>query len=216
MNDDILDGREIPAEEQEQLKEKIIDVDADKLKFYEDLRQKAKGWTNSKGGAWGGKLGEYLFLLPDFFILVARLALDKRVPSKQKLMAGGIVAYLIMPIDLIPDFIPVIGHVDDLVLVVLGLNICRRRGGKHHAFHQRIAGQAIGAMQPRISSLAHGIQTRHIGAALQIGVDAAAGVVRRGHNGYGVAGDVYAQAQQSFIDIGEMAFYKISRLVADV
>jgi uncharacterized membrane protein YkvA (DUF1232 family) len=123
MNDDILDGREIPAEEQEELKEKIIDVDADKLKFYEDLRQKAKGWTNSKGGAWGGKLGEYLFLLPDFFILVARLALDKRVPSKQKLMAGGIVAYLIMPIDLIPDFIPVIGHVDDLVLVVLGLNM---------------------------------------------------------------------------------------------
>ncbi len=123
MNDDIFDGREIPADEQEKLKEKIIDVDADKLKFYEDLRQKAKGWTKNKGGAWGGKLGEYLFLLPDFFILVARLALDKRVPSKQKLMAGGIVAYLIMPIDLIPDFIPVIGHVDDLVLVVLGLNM---------------------------------------------------------------------------------------------
>ncbi len=123
MNDDILQGREMPAEEQEELKEKIVDVDAEKLKFYEDLRKKAKGWTNKKGGAWGGKLGEYLFLLPDFFILVARLALDKRVPSKQKLMAGGIVAYLIMPIDLIPDFIPVIGHVDDLVLAVLGLNM---------------------------------------------------------------------------------------------
>ena len=123
MNDDILNGREMPAEEQEQLKEKIVDVDAEKLKFYEDLRQKAKGWTGKKGGALGGKLGEYLFLLPDFFILVARLALDKRVPKKQKLMAGGIVAYLIMPIDLIPDFIPIIGHVDDLVLVVLGLNM---------------------------------------------------------------------------------------------
>jgi uncharacterized membrane protein YkvA (DUF1232 family) len=123
MNDDILNGREIPAEEQEQLKEKFVEVDAEKLKFYEDLRKKAKDWTNHKGGSWGGKLGEYLFLLPDFFILVARLALDKRVPSKQKLMAGGILAYLIMPIDLIPDFIPVIGHVDDLVLVVLGLNM---------------------------------------------------------------------------------------------
>ncbi len=123
MNDDILSGREIPAEEQEQMKERIIDVDEDKLKFYEDLRRKAKGWTKEKGGALGGKMGEYLFLLPDFFILVCRLAVDKRVPTKQKLMAGGIIAYVIMPLDIIPDFIPLIGHVDDLVLVVMGLNM---------------------------------------------------------------------------------------------
>lgn len=123
MTDDILSGQEIPAEEQEKLKEKIIDLDDEKLKFYEDLRRKAKNWTSQKGGKLGGKLGEYLFLLPDFFILVSRLALDKRVPSKQKLMVGGIIAYLIMPIDIIPDFIPVIGHVDDLVLVVMGLNM---------------------------------------------------------------------------------------------
>jgi uncharacterized membrane protein YkvA (DUF1232 family) len=36
---------------------------------------------------------------------------------------GGIIAYLILPLDIIPDFIPVIGYVDDLVLVVLGLNL---------------------------------------------------------------------------------------------
>lgn len=123
MNEDILNGREIPAEEQEQMKERIVDVDADKLKFYEDLRKKAKGWTQNKGGSIGGKLGEYLFLLPDFFILVCRLAIDKRVPSKQKLLAGAVVAYVIMPIDIIPDFIPIIGQVDDLVLVVMGLNM---------------------------------------------------------------------------------------------
>ena len=123
MNDDILNSKEIPAEEQEKIKEKIVDIDADKLKFYEDLRRKAKDWSQHKGGAIGGKLGEYLFLLPDMFILVCRLALDKRVPTKQKLMAGGIVAYVIMPLDIIPDFIPVIGHVDDLVLVVMGLNM---------------------------------------------------------------------------------------------
>ncbi|MDY0152263.1 MAG: YkvA family protein [Candidatus Cloacimonas sp.] len=123
MNDDILNGREIPAEEQEKIKEKIVDVDGAKLKFYEDLRRKAKGWTHNKGGSIGGKVGEYLFLLPDFFILVCRLAVDKRVPGKQKLMAAGIVAYVIMPLDIIPDFVPVIGHVDDLVLVVMGLNM---------------------------------------------------------------------------------------------
>ena len=36
---------------------------------------------------------------------------------------GGVVAYVMMPVDLIPDFIPVLGFVDDLVLVVMGLNM---------------------------------------------------------------------------------------------
>jgi len=36
---------------------------------------------------------------------------------------GGVIAYVMMPIDLIPDFIPVLGFVDDLVLIVLGLNM---------------------------------------------------------------------------------------------
>lgn len=123
MTDDILNGREMPAEEQEKLEEKIIDLDPDKLKFYEDLRRKAKDWTKQKGGSTGNKLAEYLFLLPDFFIMVARLAVDKRISVKQKAKVAGIIAYLIMPLDIIPDFIPVIGHVDDLVLLVMGLNI---------------------------------------------------------------------------------------------
>lgn len=123
MNDDILNGREMPAEEQEQIKEKIVDLDDAKLKFYEDLRRKAKGWTQQKGGSIGGKLGEYLFMLPDFFILVCRLAVDKRVTAKQKMVVGGIIAYVIMPLDIIPDFIPILGSVDDLVLVVMGLNM---------------------------------------------------------------------------------------------
>jgi uncharacterized membrane protein YkvA (DUF1232 family) len=45
------------------------------------------------------------------------------VPKRKKVIAGAILAYLIMPLDIIPDFIPVIGHIDDLVLVVLGLNM---------------------------------------------------------------------------------------------
>ena len=62
-------------------------------------------------------------MLPDFFILVCRLAVDKRVSTKHKLFVSGIIAYLVMPLDIIPDFIPVIGYVDDLVLAVLGLNL---------------------------------------------------------------------------------------------
>ena len=123
-NDDVIDSKEIPAEEQEKIRDKIIDdIDSTKLKFYEDLRKKIMGWTKEQLGSLGGKLGEYVFLLPDFFILICRLAMDKRVPVKQKMIVAGIITYVMMPIDLIPDFIPVIGLVDDLVLVVLGLNL---------------------------------------------------------------------------------------------
>ncbi|MCB5266372.1 MAG: DUF1232 domain-containing protein [Candidatus Cloacimonetes bacterium] len=123
MNDEVLETREIPVEEQDSINDRIIDMDRNKLQFYENLRKKAKGWTREKTGKLGGKVAEYLFLLPDFFVLVTRLAVDKRVPAKQKLLVTGVIAYLIMPFDIIPDFIPIIGYVDDLVLVVLGLNL---------------------------------------------------------------------------------------------
>ncbi len=123
-DDDVLESKEIPREEEEKIRAKVInDVTGKKLKFYEDLRKKIMGWTKEQLGSLGGKLGEYVFLLPDFFILVCRLAVDKRVPVKQKMIVAGIITYIMMPIDLIPDFIPVIGLVDDLVLVVMGLNL---------------------------------------------------------------------------------------------
>lgn len=46
---------------------------------------------------------------------------DPRVPWYVKLLAGVVIAYALSPIDLIPDFIPVLGYLDDLVLVPLGL-----------------------------------------------------------------------------------------------
>ena len=46
---------------------------------------------------------------------------DPRTPWYAKVFAGGVVAYALSPIDLIPDFIPVLGYVDDLILVPLGI-----------------------------------------------------------------------------------------------
>jgi uncharacterized membrane protein YkvA (DUF1232 family) len=48
-------------------------------------------------------------------------ARDPRVPWGAKIVAGAVAAYAISPIDLIPDFIPVLGLLDDLVLVPLGI-----------------------------------------------------------------------------------------------
>ncbi len=48
-------------------------------------------------------------------------ARDPRVPWAAKLLAAVVAAYAISPIDLIPDFIPVLGYLDDLILIPLGI-----------------------------------------------------------------------------------------------
>jgi uncharacterized membrane protein YkvA (DUF1232 family) len=53
---------------------------------------------------------------------MTRLLVDKRVKKNNKLMISCIVGYIIMPLDLIPDFIPWIGYLDDFIITVLGVN----------------------------------------------------------------------------------------------
>lgn len=53
-------------------------------------------------------------------------ARDPRVPWYAKIVALAVAAYALSPIDLIPDFIPVLGYVDDLVIVPLGIALVRR------------------------------------------------------------------------------------------
>lgn len=50
-------------------------------------------------------------------------ARDPRVPWYAKVAAGAVAAYALSPIDLIPDFVPVLGYLDDLIIVPLGILI---------------------------------------------------------------------------------------------
>jgi uncharacterized membrane protein YkvA (DUF1232 family) len=68
-----------------------------------------------------GFLKEALLLIPNFLKLLYRLFKDARVPLAEKVLLVGTIAYVISPIDFIPDFIPFIGQVDDLYLVSLVL-----------------------------------------------------------------------------------------------
>jgi len=61
--------------------------------------------------------------LPTYIRLVWALLRDARVPGQQKLILAGIGAYLVLPLDLIPDFVPVLGQLDDLAVVLLGLDL---------------------------------------------------------------------------------------------
>jgi uncharacterized membrane protein YkvA (DUF1232 family) len=68
-------------------------------------------------GLRSGLLREALRLLPDVLRLVRRLAADKTLPRGVRLRLGLLVVYLAIPIDLIPDFIPVLGYADDAIIV---------------------------------------------------------------------------------------------------
>jgi uncharacterized membrane protein YkvA (DUF1232 family) len=65
-------------------------------------------------------------VVPDYVALVRRLLADPRVPWRHRLVLWALLAYLLSPIDLVPDFIPVVGQLDDLIVVVLVLRWLRR------------------------------------------------------------------------------------------
>ena len=67
--------------------------------------------------------------VPDCVVLFRRLLQDERVPRRSKLLLGALIAYLAMPVDLVPDFIPVAGQLDDVIVVVFVLRRVLRAGG---------------------------------------------------------------------------------------
>lgn len=66
-----------------------------------------------------GFLKGVIMLIPNFLKLLFRLFKDSRVPMAEKAMLIGAIAYVVSPLDLLPDVIPVIGQVDDLYLIGL-------------------------------------------------------------------------------------------------
>ena len=77
----------------------------------------------------GNLLQEALRLLPDVLRLVRRLAADKTLPRGVRIRLGLLLVYLALPIDLIPDFIPVLGYADDAIIVTAVLRGVVRRAG---------------------------------------------------------------------------------------
>jgi uncharacterized membrane protein YkvA (DUF1232 family) len=71
-----------------------------------------------------------LTLIPDCVILVGRLARDPRVTRRRKLLLLALVGYLALLFDLVPDFIPVAGQLDDAIIVALILRRFVRSGGE--------------------------------------------------------------------------------------
>ena len=74
---------------------------------------------------------------------------DPRVPWYAKLLAAAVLTYALSPIDLIPDFIPVLGYLDDLLIVPAGLVLVRRMiPDAVLAEHRATAAQHLDARAP--------------------------------------------------------------------
>ncbi|NJD08561.1 MAG: DUF1232 domain-containing protein [Methylococcaceae bacterium] len=130
------------------------------LDFYRKLRRRiAASRVRFNGlpagsGPWKTLIAG-LALLPDLFHLGVRLVLDPQVPTENKGALLAVLIYVMSPIDLIPDAIPVSGWVDDLVVLVIGLNKfleidnpeVRAAIGRHWAG----AGEVIGVIKHLLS-----------------------------------------------------------------
>jgi uncharacterized membrane protein YkvA (DUF1232 family) len=77
----------------------------------------------------GNLLYEALRLLPDLLRLLRRLAADRSVPRAARVRLWLLLGYLAIPIDLVPDFVPVLGYADDAIIVSLVLRSVVRRAG---------------------------------------------------------------------------------------
>jgi len=83
-------------------------------------------WRSGRG--FGG-VAEAARLLPDLLRLVSRLARDGSLPRGVRIRLWLLLGYLASPLDLIPDFVPVVGYADDAIIVALALRSVVRVAG---------------------------------------------------------------------------------------
>jgi uncharacterized membrane protein YkvA (DUF1232 family) len=74
-------------------------------------------------------LRELLGLIPDILRLLRSLIADPTTPLDVRLVLIGLLAWIVSPIDLIPEFIPVLGPMDDVVVAIVAMRYVRRRVG---------------------------------------------------------------------------------------
>jgi uncharacterized membrane protein YkvA (DUF1232 family) len=77
----------------------------------------------------GNGIRDAIRLLPDLVRLLKRLAADPEMPRGVRIRLVLLTAYLALPIDIIPDFVPILGYADDAIVVALVLRSVTRRAG---------------------------------------------------------------------------------------
>ncbi|WP_310962805.1 YkvA family protein [Nocardioides terrisoli] len=86
-------------------------------------------WRVARRDARTVELGEMVRLVPDLVRLVSRLARDSSLPRGVRIRLAALLVYLASPLDLVPDFVPILGYADDVVVLALVLRSVVRRAG---------------------------------------------------------------------------------------
>ena len=87
-------------------------------------------YVAGRGEAKRVDLKDAVRLVPDVVRLLNRLRKDPAVPRRVRWELLALIAYLAMPFDLVPDFIPVVGYADDVIIVALALRAVVRHTGE--------------------------------------------------------------------------------------
>jgi uncharacterized membrane protein YkvA (DUF1232 family) len=86
-------------------------------------------WREQRRHPDGASLRDLLRIAPDVAPLLRRLPADRAVPIGARIWLGALLLYLLSPIDLVPDFIPVLGYLDDALICVIALRLATRAAG---------------------------------------------------------------------------------------
>lgn len=93
------------------------------LGFYDRLRHRMLAAAAERAGKNGQRVADLLLVVPDVFLLLVRMVLDREVPRSTRNLIGGALLYFLVPMDLLPEaFMGPLGFTDDLLLAAAVLS----------------------------------------------------------------------------------------------
>ncbi len=127
-----------------------------------------------------GRMRNFLMFLPNMVVLLGRLLKDARVPTTEKALFLAAIVYAISPLDLIPDFFPFIGQVDDIYIIALTLLRLVNRSDASVVRQHWSGGGDIVSLADTIAGLAPMLLPKRVSRVLSSKVEmgSAAGVLK--------------------------------------
>lgn len=138
------------------------------LSFYDRLRARVADTVRKRGGRVGDKSAEALLLVPDVFMMLARLAMDRSVPAESRRLIGGGLLYFILPLDLFPEaFTGPVGYLDDLVIACAILGAAFSKDLEAQASRYWSGSRELGSVLRDVSRAADGLLGADVSARVQ-------------------------------------------------
>mgnify|MGYP001191321207 CR=1 FL=1 len=127
-----------------------------------------------------GRMRNFLMFLPNMVMLLGRLLKDPRVQTAEKALFLAAIVYVISPLDIIPDFFPFIGQVDDIYVVALTLLRLINRSDEKVVREHWTGGGDIVALSDSVASIAPILLPKRVTRVLSSKVElgSAAGVLK--------------------------------------